>query len=154
LAASQLFCFNSAWANSRKKEKRRERRQFFGPPATHHIVALVAAKNWMAPIAMPSSGIIFTSFIRVFFCFPTQKQMKTPTFPGLTSEHQRSYNHSARTRARERLGEPEGRHPPRGLCDRALPLPKNSRSFSTVREFFSAKRRNPTQRHASTRASG
>ena len=77
----RAVCFHSAWANPRKREKRRERRQFFGPPATHHIVALVAAKNWMAPIATPSSGIIFTSFIRVFFCFPTQKQMKTPAFP-------------------------------------------------------------------------
>jgi len=45
-------------------------------------------------------------------------------------------NNSARTRARERLGEPEGRHPPRSLCDRGLPLPKNSLLFSTVREFL------------------
>ena len=49
---------------------------------------------------MPSSGIIFTSFIRVFFCFPTQKQMKTPAFPepsnpvkGQQKKHFRYFSH-------------------------------------------------------------
>ena len=35
----------------------------------------------MAPMAVPCSGTIFTSFICIFFCFPTQKQMKTPAVP-------------------------------------------------------------------------
>jgi len=39
-----------------------------------------------------------------------------------------------------------GPHPPRSPCGPALPLAKNLRSFSTVREFFGAKLRITTKR--------
>jgi len=44
--------------------------------------------------------------------------------------------------------------PPRSLCAPALLSPKNSRSFSTVREFFDAKLRKTAKRHADAFASG
>ena len=42
--------------------------------------------------------------------------------------------------------------PPRSLCAPALLSPKNSRSFSTVREFFDAKLGNPAMPSANARA--